>query len=111
MNSLLKVTKTLNCANNLRRYISVNKAFSSVAEISDNKQIKISADETYKHVIQKDFNYFLDLSNTKGIHHTIQVLENESAKVDASTKFGREIIKAKNEILTRLVYQNRTAEE
>lgn len=49
--------------------------------------------------------------NEKGAEHVLQQLENASANVDLNTKYGRELVQSKQEIVTRLIYQERSVDE
>lgn len=65
----------------------------------------------FEKLIEKDLSYFTKMQNEKGSEYTLKELEKVSSNVDLSTKVGREIAKAKNEIVTRLAYQERSIEE
>jgi hypothetical protein len=55
--------------------------------------------------------YFSDLLNQRGAEYVLQQLQNVISTSDNGTKIGRELIKSSNEMVTRLVYQERTVEE
>ena len=62
-------------------------------------------------LIEKDVSYFSELLNQKGAEYTLRQLENVSLTADINTQMGRELIKTKNEIVTILVYQERSVDE
>jgi hypothetical protein len=51
------------------------------------------------------------LSNSKGALYALQKLDSAVASFDTNTKLGRDVHKLKNEIVTRLAYNQRTVEE
>jgi hypothetical protein len=46
-----------------------------------------------------------------GVTEIIKCVDNLTKDADASTKTGRDLLKAKDELLTRLVYSQRSVEE
>ncbi len=62
-------------------------------------------------LIQRDETFFINLSNTKGPIHALQKLDNVASSFDNTTKLGRDIHRIKDEMITRLAYNERTVEE
>jgi hypothetical protein len=98
--------------------ISISREFTSVStKISKSTDTEIpSLNSSENNVIinklrEKDITYFSDLLNRKGTFDVLQQLENIASLADINSKLGRELITAKNEIVTRLVYQERSIEE
>jgi hypothetical protein len=62
-------------------------------------------------LLQKDDKYFISLSNVRGPQYALSQLESATASIDTSTKLGRELLKVKDEIVTRLAYNLRSVDE
>jgi hypothetical protein len=60
-------------------------------------------------LIAKDFNYFIKEMEQKGVADIVSKLN--SVNINVQTKYGRELLLAKDQILRRLVYHERSVEE
>jgi hypothetical protein len=67
--------------------------------------------ETLTKLIERDSGYFDRLSTKIGAGELLKKFEEVSKSVDIDTKFGRDVIQATDEMLTRFIYHNRTIEE
>lgn len=61
--------------------------------------------------MERDVDFFNNLTTQQGVEATLRNLEEITKNIDLSTQYGREISLAKEEILTRIAYQNRSVEE
>lgn len=73
--------------------------------------ILIQHKETISKLIGKDFDYFNQITKENGVAAAVERIENIVSKIDASTKFGREIILARNDVMTKIIYYNRSVED
>ena len=62
-------------------------------------------------VIDKDFSYFSEQIKKQGFDKIQSDLEELTSKLDLNTTYGRELLQNKEEVLTKLIYHNRSREE
>ena len=71
-------------------------------QLSENKEI-------INRLVQKDFDYFVKQMESQGVADIVSKLN--SLNLDIQSKYGRELLLAKEQVLKRLVYYERSEEE
>ena len=62
-------------------------------------------------ILEKDYDHFIDLSRKLGIETVLKTISESTQNTDINTQTGRNIIKSRDELLTRIAVQHRTIEE
>lgn len=67
--------------------------------------------QTLQRLIHNDFNFFLDLSRKEGPHQALDQLVKVDSEIDRSSREGRKLYNIKNEMINKIIYENRVIAE
>jgi hypothetical protein len=74
----------------------------AAGQLTENKEV-------LSKLIQKDFDYFIRQMEEKGVADIVSKIN--SVNINVQTKYGRELLLVKDQIMKKLVYHERSIEE